>query len=638
MEKKVIGFLSAGSDFEYNGKIVEGIHEVCLNNDIDIIGFNTMYNKQPEWFGQKLSETVEQGENGFFQIADNIEFDGIIILADLFCDKNIQERLIETAVGYGKPTVIIDGKHESCYSIQYCDGESMSDLVRHVINKHGAKTINFISGYKNNRQSEERVMAYRKVLEENGMEFDERRVGYGSFGGTTKEAMDQFYNSGMEEPDAIICANDTMALEAICYLSGIGKKVPEDVIVTGFDGIIQGQTFCPALTTVRRAVYEAGTTAVETLIKLWNGEEVDKVQNLNPIIIRNQSCGCKKIMSSSISDYYEQQNIIVEDYKRFHYDIVNLTNEITGAKSIAEIIECFMKNSYLHDVKNYYFCFNDNLIRDISDLSSEHVEHAKYSEVMQAYYLSPDGSIAVESFPGWKVIPEACKANTDKCFCYISPLYFKERTLGYLIVKMTEYDKYTELLYTAIRTVCNAVGDLCMKEELEFMMTKLEYMTVRDPLTALYNRRGLMNNSEKLLEKNRNTDNYIIGVEIDMDNLKKVNDVYGHDEGDNAIIQIANAIRYAKEGNMICSRTGGDEYFVLWSSDDKNGADKFIKKVHRYLKDYNNTNQKPYVIDCSCGSYAAPASKVKTFESVLKFADQVMYSVKTNKKAVQKDQ
>lgn len=634
MGRKTIGFFAGGSDHEYNGKISNGIHDMCRDYDVNLLGFTSLYNNPPAAQKRLVSQSVYDGEKQIFELADFENLDGMIILGDMFMDHSIQDSLVARGVTHKIPTVVIDGMEDSCYNIVYKDDIGMENVVRHVIEFHKCTRINFISGYKNNRQSEERFAAFLKVLEENHLDFDERRLGYGQFGGRTREVMAEFFQSELEFPEAIVCANDAMAIEAINYLSEMGISVPEQVIVTGFDGILTGQTYFPALTSLRRAMYEAGQEAVEILHRVWNGVEVPALTQLQSILIKNQSCGCRKTGKLDVSEYYKLQKAIVDNYDAFNYDLVSMTNEISRAQSIEEIFSCVFRYTTLHNRDVIYFCMNDKLIKNTEDITQliPLEDTAGYTDIMTAYFINEEHNVTSERYPGWLLEPNACKDNKEYAFTYFIPMYFQERTLGYVIYKMNEYERYSTLLYTLIRTVSNAIGDFCMKNEMESMMQKLEYINVRDPLTSLYNRRGLRQGSDILIDTRKDSDELAIGIGIDLDRLKMINDTYGHEEGDNAIVQVANAIRYAKQGNEICSRVGGDEFFIFGTYKDSAKTEEFIKRVHKFLHDYNNASGKAYLVECSCGAYTAPISKVKSFEIIMNMADQVMYAEKVKKK------
>lgn len=625
MVNKKIAFFYGGSDSEYNGKIISGIHAKCKEYGCVLLAFGSLLNNAPKWYGDVLSKYVMDGENSIFELADYEDMDGAIVLGDHFNNDTIENEIIDKCVKFGIPVVLIDGNNENAYNIEYQDVKGMELVVEHLIKKHGFTRINFISGYKDNRESEERLDAYKKALENNNIPYEAKRVDYGWFGGRTTKVMDAFMKSELEFPQAIVCANDTMALETIQYLEEHGKRVPDDVVVTGYDGLVEGQMYYPALTSVRRPLYEAGEKAVELLRDIFYGEKVDSITYVPSVVIENQSCGCKKTERIDMSGFSNLQMNAVNNFKRFNYGMVQFSNDVSRADSIEEIFKCVFRTAYLFDAANMYFCLNSNIT---DNYESDRINY--YAEEMTAYFLGEDNCVHSEKFPQWKLLPEACDRN-DGRYTHFYPMYHQEVILGYVAARVDKYDTNSELFYTFLRNVSNSVGDYCIRSEKDYMVNQLKYLSVRDPMTLLYNRRGLIEGANKIIDA-QDKRKYIVGICIDMDGLKGINDTYGHGEGDNAIIQLANAILFSRSSDEICSRMGGDEFFIFLNCDDEKEPERIVDKINEFLMLYNKTSGKQYSIECSCGIYIAPADKVKSFETVMKFADRNMYDNKTEKK------
>ena len=85
---------------------------------------------------------------------------------------------------------------------------------------------------------------------------------------------------------------------------------------------------------------------------------------------------------------------------------------------------------------------------------------------------------------------------------------------------------------------------------------------------------------------------------VDMDNLKVINDKFGHNEGDFALKSIAQALKNATDEsqNQICARFGGDEFIVFAADSDKSAAEGIVKRVDEYLENVNGTADKPYEV------------------------------------------
>jgi len=89
--------------------------------------------------------------------------------------------------------------------------------------------------------------------------------------------------------DGIFASNDLMAAGAVTVLQDMGKRVPEDVKVVGFDDALIAQTTRPALTTVRQDVVALGEAAGTLMIAQLNGEDVQPIITTTELIIRGSA-------------------------------------------------------------------------------------------------------------------------------------------------------------------------------------------------------------------------------------------------------------------------------------------------------------------------------------------------------------
>lgn len=97
-----------------------------------------------------------------------------------------------------------------------------------------------------------------------------------------------------ERPEALVFANDQMAVGALHTVEQRGLRVPDDVVVTGFDGIPLSRLVRPALTTVRQPMVRLGEAAVDLLVKRLSGaRDAEPVSLMLPVtVVRRGSCGC----------------------------------------------------------------------------------------------------------------------------------------------------------------------------------------------------------------------------------------------------------------------------------------------------------------------------------------------------------
>ena len=251
------------------------------------------------------------------------------MLGETIQSDDIRRQIVESATLYDKPVVSIEYTTDGCYNIDFQYEDAMEHIVEHLIEEHQYRRINFIAGMPGNELSEERLRAYKKVLERHGIPVEEERIGYGEFwSGPTKKVIDKFLDSELPFPEAIVCANDAMAIAAFKYLTQAGYKIPQEVAVTGFDGIREALEHMPKITTAKHDYRATAVMAFQILQKAFQGELVPEQSWVGSVFIPGCSCGCEergeRQYSSLVRSLYER----LDDYEQFNHnrDFLNLSS------------------------------------------------------------------------------------------------------------------------------------------------------------------------------------------------------------------------------------------------------------------------------------------------------------------------
>ncbi len=168
----------------------------------------------------------------------------------------------------------------------------MHALMEHLVVNHGRKAIAFVGGPPKNPDAAARRAVYEQALSDHGLVFDERLTATGDFTRATGvEAMNTILASGTHF-DAVVAANDNMALGVIDVLKARGVRVPRDVAVTGFDDLLLSRYAPVPLTTVRQPLAEVAVTALDTVYRQLQGEPVPEDRFLTARFVQRESCGC----------------------------------------------------------------------------------------------------------------------------------------------------------------------------------------------------------------------------------------------------------------------------------------------------------------------------------------------------------
>ncbi len=625
-KRKTIGLFLEGDDTLQEGVIAKAVLKEATEKDYNVLLFHSLM-KKPSYEQGKLSDEVVFGEGSIYRLPDYQMFDGIIILGEVL-RSDMMKTIIDNAARAHVPVIDVNDTYDGCYQIGYNDTIGMKKMVLHLIREHDCRNIFFMSGFKGNKESEDREEAYRSALEEEGIPFRQENVGYGQFYLQAVDVVKE-YLSNHDMPDAFVCANDTMAMFTIKYLNDHGYQVPEDVIVTGFDHTKEASEYQPSISSVERSLFESGTQAVRHLEDLWEGKEVPLHSLVPAHLVLNQSCGCTEHTKLDLNRINQEKLKDITRRDMFIHHITELWRDVSPKNSVEDMLEviCSYLDFFQWDVFN--FCLCDDIINQGTRKSKR--IHG-YSQNMTLVKCRRGEPLEMEPVFYPNILPPLDLQGENHLQISFVPLYLNQRIVGYLWIS-AKYCMQETPMVSALLTVMNSVIiDLCLLKEKDTLVDKLDSMYVRDELTKLYNRFGMRRFVDKIMEVAKRDQKYIMCIELDLDGLKKINDTYGHDAGDNAIVQVANAMRQASERREVCIRSGGDEYLVFGIAEKESDAAAFIQRVEEYLDEYNQRNAWPYEVTCSCGYCVHPAQQIHSLEEMVTEADKLLYQVKARKK------
>ena len=186
---------------------------------------------------------------------------------------------------------------------------------------------------------------------------------------------------------------------------------------------------------------------------------------------------------------------------------------------------------------------------------------------------------------------------------------------------------YLMLLYitSAINTAYTNLRNL---ETMRKMNKRLDSVYVKDALTDMYNRFGYMRDGYAMYEKSKVNGRPLMVMFMDMDRLKDINDIYGHSQGDKALILFSGVLKKCTAEDMIAVRYGGDEFLIIGSVEDEAEAVAFKEKLMTELQAVNDSSGLPYEIEASIGYVLTDAKSKLELDDYVKEADELMYEVK----------
>jgi DNA-binding LacI/PurR family transcriptional regulator len=179
-------------------------------------------------------------------------------------------------------------KGENIYSVVCDKSEGTQLAVRHLVSL-GHKRIAFINGGAVYKPSADKMKGYKKALKEAGLAIQVEYIQYGDYHLESGSDCVEKLLALEEPPTAIITSNDLMALGAIKAIQALGKRVPEDISIIGFDDIYLNNYITPALTSVRQKLDELGKKSVALIPLIMEGKAPAKTI-IHPDLVIRETC------------------------------------------------------------------------------------------------------------------------------------------------------------------------------------------------------------------------------------------------------------------------------------------------------------------------------------------------------------
>lgn len=229
--------------------------------------------------------------NSLFDYAQLNDIDVFVVCMGTIASNISAERRLEFLMQFDKPVIVVAAKTEGFPNVYYDNRTGLKAGVRHLIEEHGRKNIGFVSGPATSEDSRERLAAYREALEESGIAYNENYVVYGNF---TEYSEETVYSLMTKHPnlDAVVFANDMMAVGGYRVFKELGLDVGEDISVLGFDDSACALTLEPNLSTIKVDPAELAYQAIVNAEAFLNGDINEIVIPSVPVI--RASCGCRK--------------------------------------------------------------------------------------------------------------------------------------------------------------------------------------------------------------------------------------------------------------------------------------------------------------------------------------------------------
>ncbi|MCR5356825.1 MAG: GGDEF domain-containing protein [Lachnospiraceae bacterium] len=604
---RYIQMLSSTWDHGYLTALVNGIRKRIENEDICLHVFNA--------YDDIVEKNYYTLDRKVFSLPDADNYIGMIAVFNSVDATRAISKYVSGFKNSGKPVLTIDQHVEDTPFFGIDNYQSMYEIVEHMISYHKCRTLNYIGGPATNEENQLRYKAYIDCLTKHDLPIDYNRIRHYRFLiEDGEQAYKDFKAAGLHLPDAVICANDHMAYGYCLAARRDGYECPEDYRMTGFDNVSLGQSFIPSISSINRSWDKLGYDAADGLLDMVGSGRIVYEHFTTGRVVANESCGCGMSTRNLRKDYLD----LLMNSRKTHTDSHKFDTArkiLLSTPDLKAFRQAIYRTTHTLEIPAYALCLNEDFF------SSDMEDGDKpFSTKMKAYMEDSKEELDTTV----SLLPSSFNAYEKKVYIFAA-VHFATQTFGYCVMPFDPEFVKTGGHRNLMDNISLSLVNIKQRVALDDMNERLRDLYVRDALTGLYNRFGYTEFLPTLYKDGRE----IFVMCMDLDNLKHINDTYGHSFGDKAIQALAEAIKLNFDEADIKVRMGGDEFTVIGNYVSDALLKEQEERIHEHLLKFSKENDFPVTVEASIAYASGSEIKDNTgVEELTHIADQKMYEIK----------
>lgn len=625
MRRRVALFSNGWSD-EYLEAVGSGAVAFAKTADIDVFAFVDFSVR-----GENDSETP--GEFQIFTLPDLKDFDGALLLPNTFnLDREVsylQKQIKESGI----PAISLEYKLDGMDYLGTDNYSGMYELTEHLIQKHGAKNLVFIGGFEEHADCRIRLDAVRDAARKNGVELPGENILFADWSADVATACaERWIKDHSMLPDVFVCANDIMAMGVCDWLKERGYRVTEDVKVTGYDCLKTGQESQPVLTTVSHEWDRMGYDAMRRLVEKMEGKPGEKEVVLNTSLICGESCGCHadedtlrvNMEKKRVPNEKRNNGFASDSHFRHMYIWIRKADK---AGDLNYCLACFLGQENWMEGDNFMLCLNPAFFdQNISDDAMRQLGYGREIDVIIAMH---NGISKVHQRMETRraIFRAAEESDTPGLYLFV-PLINDDLSVGFAMLSRNFDIVIDNLLYIWTRHMNQYLEQVRSNVKIAELTRKLSELSVTDGLTGAYNRMGCEKVLYPFMEECQKRGGKGVLMIADVDDMKRINDGYGHNQGDVALCVVVEALRDALPRGYMIARFGGDEFLMVGEDEGRVSQQEVMDAIQAALEKKVADRGIPFPISLSVGCVQLEPGEAFSQTDCLQRADEEMYRQK----------
>lgn len=276
-----VGVLVEDLGDSYTARVVHAMHRQAVARDVSLVFF----------VGGQVN--VDRMRNDAFAVVSPDSVDALLVLsvARIYSPEKMAALLQRFRP---LPICTIGVRCPGLPCVQVDNEPAMRAALDHLVRHHGRRRILFLKGPKGNTEANTRFAIYRDVLRQRDIRWDPALVVQGDFDEhSAEQAVTDYVRTRGTDFDAVMAANDAMALGALRALERAGVRVPENLSLIGFDDVEAAWSASPPLSTVRQPFDELASVAFDVVLSERTGaRDAEELHTVTGELVLRRSCGC----------------------------------------------------------------------------------------------------------------------------------------------------------------------------------------------------------------------------------------------------------------------------------------------------------------------------------------------------------
>ena len=623
MKRYKIAFYTADWNYELSEQVLQGLKRFVDDHpEVSLCVFDS--------FGKEGETQKDRSEFEIYDLPDPALFDGVLIQGSQIVNRRVREAIGARVKKSGIPALALDCPIEDFPLLCIDNRKAQRDITEHFIREHGVRKPVYLTGLLDNGcpEGRQRLDGFLDACRENGIPEKGREVITCTW--RTEDGVreaERFFREGRPLPDAFLCANDEMALGVLSVLQRHKVRVPQDVLLGGFDCVSSAEISDPALSTIRRDYGEISYRGMTRLTEFIRRQETphNELQYFAHELVPSESCGCRACRQAAYirKTYYRQTRFL----KNFYEMQDRLAEELLDAEGLTGLLSIVEKHNDIFGCEQSWLCVNDYYYDSYErrDWDRDSQKYGKQMVLASCGGEDPAGQKG-KRFATKDLLP--AEITEKNRFLIFYPIYYNTYSIGYFVMNSISTAAKLNLhksIFSFLEMAIENARKKCLLQELN---TVLEELYVHDSLTGVYNRHGYDQFGRQAFYAFRDSKYGSMILFCDIDEMKEINDHLGHDLGDTAIAATAAILKNACSPADFIMRYGGDEFLVIASGRQR----ALPEKIEHLEEQYNATSGMPFRLALSIGTVFVKEAGNLSLDEYVRKADEIMYRNKREKK------